>query len=72
MPGTVQGISLDRVVAVVATLADGREQIGSGYLVGGRIVLTAEHCTRDKLAAGDPRRPLRVFRATGAGAARRR
>jgi hypothetical protein len=64
MPDTAQGIPLDRVVAVVATLADGREQVGSGYLAGGRIVLTAEHCTRDKLRADDPRRPLRVYRAT--------
>ena len=43
------GVPRDRVVAVVATLADGQEQLGSGYLVGGRLVLTAEHCTHDKL-----------------------
>jgi WD40 repeat protein len=47
-------IPLNRVVAVVAKLADNREQVGSGYLVGARIVLTAEHCTRDRLRADDP------------------
>jgi Trypsin-like peptidase domain len=42
------GVLLDRVVAVVAELPAGQEQIGSGYLVSGRSALTAEHCTRDK------------------------
>lgn len=42
------GIPVDRVVAVVARLDEGREQIGSGYLIGPRLVLTAAHCTRDK------------------------
>jgi hypothetical protein len=42
------GIRTDCVVAVVATLANGRIQVGSGYIVADRLVLTAEHCTRDK------------------------
>jgi len=56
-------VRVDRVVAVVPTLKDGREQIGSGYLVSGRLVLTAEHCTRDK-AASEPAARLRVVRAS--------
>ena len=46
-------VRVDRVVAVAAALRDGREQFGSGYLISGRLVLTAEHCTRDK-ATGEP------------------
>jgi uncharacterized protein YbjT (DUF2867 family) len=42
-------VRADRVAAVVATLEDRREQFGSGYLVSGRLVVTAEHCTRDKV-----------------------
>ena len=42
------GIPSDRVVAVVAQLGGGRVQIGSGYLVRQRLVLTARHCTVDK------------------------
>lgn len=45
------GVRTDRVVAVVAKLASGKTQIGSGYLVAERLVLTAEHCIRDKTAA---------------------
>jgi WD40 repeat protein len=56
-------VPVGRVVAVAATLRDGREQLGSGYLVGGRLVLTAEHCTRDK-APGEPAARLRVVRAS--------
>ena len=52
-------VPVDRVVAVAATLKGGREQIGSGYLVSGRLVLTAEHCTRDK-ATGQSATRLRV------------
>ncbi|MGY1702815.1 trypsin-like peptidase domain-containing protein [Geodermatophilus sp. SYSU D00766] len=55
-------MALDRVVAVVATLADGREQVGSGFLVSGRVVLTAAHCTYDKATGQQPDR-LRVIRA---------
>jgi Trypsin-like peptidase domain/Sel1 repeat len=58
-----QGIPIDRVVAVVASLENGLEQVGSGYLVGGRLVLTAEHCTRDK-KTGQPPSSLRVVRAS--------
>ena len=56
-------IRVDRVAAVAATLRDGREQLGSGYLVSGRLVLTAEHCTRDKVT-GEPAARLRVVRAS--------
>jgi hypothetical protein len=55
-------VTLERVVAVIATVAGGLEQVGSGYLVDGRLVLTAAHCTWDKKT----RRPalrLRVIRA---------
>ena len=47
-------VRVDRIAAVVATLRDGREQVGSGYLVSGRLVLTAEHCSRDRVT-GEPR-----------------
>jgi Trypsin-like peptidase domain len=57
------GVRLDRVVAVLATLRDGREQIGSGYLVNGRLVVTAAHCARDK-ATGEAANRLRVIRAS--------
>ncbi len=56
-------VRVDRVVAVAATLQDGREQLGSGYLVTGRLVLTAEHCTRDK-ATGEAAVRLRLIRAS--------
>ena len=56
-------VRVDRVVAVAATLRDGREQLGSGYLISGRLVLTAEHCTRDKVT-GEPAARLRVVRAS--------
>ncbi|MEU4499222.1 bifunctional trypsin-like peptidase domain-containing/SEL1-like repeat protein [Streptomyces sp. NPDC023998] len=50
-------------MAVIATLPCGREQVGSGYLVEGRQVLTAEHCTRDRETGAAPLR-LRVIRAS--------
>ena len=56
-------VRVDRVVAVVATLRDGREQLGSGYLTGGRLVLTAEHCTCNKVTEEAAAR-LRVVRAS--------
>ncbi|MBT2612730.1 bifunctional trypsin-like peptidase domain-containing/SEL1-like repeat protein, partial [Streptomyces sp. ISL-87] len=68
MPSTDTGIPLARVVAVIATLPDGREQLGSGFLVGDRRVLTAEHCTRDK-KTGTATRGLRVVRASDGAAA---
>ncbi len=57
-------VPLERVVAVVLTLASGRKQTGTGYLVGGRRVLTATHCTRDRLSGAAPQ-SMRVIRATG-------
>jgi Trypsin-like peptidase domain len=62
------GVRLDRVVAVAATLQDGREQLGSGYLVGGRLVLTAEHCIPDKVT-GEAAGRLRVIRASDSAVA---
>jgi tetratricopeptide (TPR) repeat protein len=43
-------MELGRVVAVVAVLSGGREQVGSGYVVAERLVLTAAHCTQDRLS----------------------
>lgn len=57
------GIPVDRVVAVVASLATGLEQVGSGYLLAGGTVLTAEHCTRDK-KSGAAACSVRVVRAS--------
>jgi spore maturation protein SpmB len=62
-PPGASPVRVDRVVAVAATLRDRREQTGSGYLVSGRLVLTAEHCTRDK-STGEPAARLRVARAS--------
>jgi hypothetical protein len=62
-------VPVDRVVAVAATLRDGREQLGSGYLISGRQVLTAEHCTRDKVT-GESAARLRVIRASDGAAAK--
>src|SRR5664279_3780877 len=47
-------LSRRRVVAVVARLLNGLEQVGSGYLLDDRRVLTAEHCTRDKATGAAP------------------
>ena len=58
-----QGIPVDRVVAVVLDLGSEGNQVGTGYLVAERMVLTAEHCTRDKKTGGPPR-GLRVVRAS--------
>ena len=60
-------VTRDRVVAVVSAFADGREQVGSGYLVSGRLVLTAAHCTWHQKTREAPLRH-RVIRASdGAG-----
>ena len=56
------GVHLDRVVAVRATLPDGREQIGSGYLTTAESVLTAAHCTFNT-ETGEAAIRLRVSRA---------
>ena len=55
------GIPTDRIVAVVARLPSGKEQIGSGYLVGPGLVLTAAHCTWD-FKTRVPPMSLRVYR----------
>ena len=68
MTGGDSWVTRDRVVAVIAAFADGREQVGSGYLVSGRLVLTAAHCTWHKKTREPPIR-RRVIRASdGAGA----
>lgn len=64
MTGPDPAVSLDRVVAVVVPLPGGREQTATGYLVDGRRVLTAEHCTRDRLACASTQL-IRISRATG-------
>ncbi|GAA1789832.1 hypothetical protein GCM10009712_41500 [Pseudarthrobacter sulfonivorans] len=62
--GTGQtGVELDRVVAVMATWADGHAEVGSGYLVTGRLVLTAGHCIRDK-KSGKPAAEIKVVQAS--------
>ena len=61
MGGVRAGIPSDQVVAVVAYLNSGLVQTGSGYLVTGRRVLTARHCTVDK-KTGRPARSLQVVR----------
>ncbi len=57
------GATRSRVVAVIAVFASGREQVGTGYLVGKKLVLTAAHCTWDKNTHETPIR-LRVRRAS--------
>jgi hypothetical protein len=66
--GVWAGIPADRVVAVVAELANGRTQWGSGFLVAGDRVLTAWHCANDKVS-GDPPRSLSVIRKVDGGRA---
>ncbi len=61
--GAGPGVALDRVLAVVASLSSGREQVGSGFLVRGNVVLTAGHCTEDK-QTGSPAVAVRVVRAS--------
>jgi hypothetical protein len=48
-------VPLDRIVAVIAELADGRQSLGTGFLVSAGVVLTARHCTLDRQ---QPDRPL--------------
>lgn len=64
MPRTEPGIALNRVVAVLAHLPNGGYKTGSGYLIDGRHVLTAKHCTCDKLIGAEAQQ-VQVFRATG-------
>jgi len=58
------GIPRERVVAVRIKLADGRWQVGSGYLVSPNCVLTAWHCTVDKR---NPEIPVRSVQVVGGG-----
>lgn len=62
------GISIGRVVAVIAELDTGLTQIGSGYLLDARRVLTARHCAYDAVT-GRPATALRVVRASGGASA---
>ncbi len=64
MAGMWAGIPSDRVMAVVASLDTGQVQIGSGYLVTERLVLTAWHCAMDK-KTGRPARKLQVACRSG-------
>lgn len=59
--GKWRGIPTDRVVAVLADLRSGLTQVGSGYLVTGRRILTAYHCLIDA-ATRQPASSLRVVR----------
>ena len=59
-----EGIPSDRVVAVLASLDTGQVQIGSGYLVTERRVLTARHCTVDKRTSRSAKK-LTVVRRSG-------
>jgi hypothetical protein len=56
-------ISVARVVAVIAKLDTGKMQIGSGYLLDGARVLTAQHCTVDR-ETGRAATALSVVRAS--------
>jgi TPR repeat protein len=64
MAGMWGGISSDRVMAVVASLDTGQVQIGSGYLVTERLVVTAWHCAVDKKTSR-PARTLHVIPRSG-------
>jgi hypothetical protein len=55
------GVSTDRVFAIVASLASGKVQIGSGYLVTPNRILTARHCLIDS-TSGLPAKSVRVRR----------
>jgi hypothetical protein len=68
MGGAWGGIPSDRVVAVVAGLDTGLVQIGSGYLVTERLVLTARHCVVDKKTGRAPERLLVARRSDGSEA----
>jgi Trypsin-like peptidase domain len=59
----VAGIPAARVVAVFAKLDTDKTQVGSGYLLDARRVLTARHCTYDKVT-GRPASALSITRAS--------
>lgn len=56
-------VPLERVTAVLATWSDGSEKTGSGFLISGRLVLTAAHCVRDKMT-GEEAVSVKVSRAS--------
>ncbi|WP_330254203.1 trypsin-like peptidase domain-containing protein [Nocardia sp. NBC_00565] len=56
-------VRLDHVVAVVVSLPGNRSQVGSGFLIAPRLVVTARHCTRNKLT-GQYGLGIRVIRAS--------
>jgi TPR repeat protein len=64
MAGMWAGLPSDRVMAVAADLDTGQVQIGSGYLVTERLVLTAWHCAIDR-KTGRPAAELRVVCRSG-------
>ncbi|HEY5353981.1 MAG TPA: trypsin-like peptidase domain-containing protein [Streptosporangiaceae bacterium] len=64
MAGKWAGLPSDRVMAVVADLDTGQVQIGSGYLVTERLVLTAWHCSIDR-KTGREATKLRVVCRSG-------
>jgi TPR repeat protein len=63
-PGMWAGLPSDRVMAVVASLDTGQVQVGSGYLVTERLVLTAWHCAIDR-KTGRPATKLQVVCRSG-------
>jgi tetratricopeptide (TPR) repeat protein len=60
------GIPSAQVVAVEVTFTEGPPQIGTGFLVSDRLVITAEHCTRDR-ANTRPARRIRVHSGDARG-----
>ncbi|TCO45854.1 trypsin-like peptidase [Actinocrispum wychmicini] len=55
-------IPVNRVVAVTSRLEDGTYIFGSGYLVGGRLVLTAAHCIYRQNRSGSSTREISIRR----------
>ena len=68
MAGMWAGLPSDRVMAVVADLDTGQVQIGSGYLVTERLVLTAWHCAIDGKTGRAPTKLRVICRSGGAEA----
>src|SRR4051812_27837117 len=47
------GVPLGRIVALILSLPDGREQVGTGYIIDAHTVLSAAHCTRPEPGPDD-------------------